>query len=60
LRRRGYASACVAAASQAQLDAGRRSCFLFTDDSSPTSNHIYETIGYRPIADTVSYRFGDA
>ena len=60
LRRRGYASACVAAVSQAQLDAGRRSCFLFTDISNPTSNHVYESIGYRPVAETVSYRFGQA
>jgi predicted GNAT family acetyltransferase len=44
-RRRGYASALVARASQVQLDAGRRYCFLFTDLANPTSNHIYQAIG---------------
>ena len=47
-RRRGYASALVAEASQLQLDAGRRFRFLFTDLANPTSNHIYQTIGYEP------------
>ena len=57
LRRRGYASACVAAVSQAQLDAGRRSCFLFADNANPTANHIYLTIGYQPVSDVAVYRF---
>ena len=60
LRRRGYASACVAAASQAQLDAGRRFCFLFTDLANPTSNHIYREIGYEPVRDVEVYRFEQA
>jgi len=57
LRRRGYASALVAAASQAQLDAGRRFCFLFTDLANPTSNRIYQAIGYEPVCDVDEYRF---
>jgi predicted GNAT family acetyltransferase len=56
-RRRGYASALVAAASQAQLDAGRRFCFLFTDLANPTSNHIYGAIGYEPVRDVDQYGF---
>jgi predicted GNAT family acetyltransferase len=56
-RRRGYASACVAALSQAMLDAGRRFCFLYTDLANPTSNHIYQDVGYRPVADADAYRF---
>jgi predicted GNAT family acetyltransferase len=56
-RRRGYASACVAALSQLLLDDGRRFCFLFTDLSNPTSNHIYQAIGYRPVCDVDEYRF---
>ncbi|MGZ8438313.1 MAG: GNAT family N-acetyltransferase [Candidatus Limnocylindrales bacterium] len=59
-RRRGYASALVAASSQLQLDAGRRFCFLFTDLANPTSNHIYQTIGYEPIRDVDEYRFAGA
>jgi GNAT superfamily N-acetyltransferase len=50
-RRRGYASALVAAASQAALDEGRRQVFLFTDLANPTSNHIYAAIGYEPVRD---------
>lgn len=57
LRRRGYASACVAAASQAQLDAGRQFCFLFADIANPTSNHVYLKIGYEPVSDVSVYRF---
>jgi hypothetical protein len=56
-RRRGYASALVAEASQRQLDAGRRFCFLFTDQANPTSNHIYQTIGYEPVRDVEELRF---
>jgi len=56
-RRRGYASACVAAVSQIQLDAGRRFCFLFTDLANPTSNHIYQAIGYRPVCDVDEWKF---
>jgi len=51
LRGHGYASACVAAASQRQLDEGRTRCFLLTDLANPTANHIYEAIGYRPVRD---------
>jgi hypothetical protein len=51
LRGRGYASACVAALSQRLLDSGYKFCCLFTDLSNPTSNHIYRTIGYTPVAD---------
>ena len=57
-RGRGYASALVAEASQLQLDAGRRFCFLFTDLANPTSNHIYQAIGYEPVRDVDEYRFG--
>jgi uncharacterized protein len=61
-RRRGYASALTAAVSQAQLDAGRRFVFLFTDLANPTSNKIYQAIGYKPVTDVDSYRTveGDA
>jgi predicted GNAT family acetyltransferase len=57
LRRNGYASACVAALSQHLLDSGYRFCFLLTDLANPTSNRIYQAIGYEPIADVDEYRF---
>ncbi len=50
-RRRGYASAVTAATSQAELDKGRRFIFLFTDLANPTSNAIYQAIGYEPVID---------
>jgi predicted GNAT family acetyltransferase len=57
-RRRGYASACVAALSQALLDSGRQRCFLFTDLANPTSNAIYRALGYRPVCDMASISLG--
>ncbi|HEV2131717.1 MAG TPA: GNAT family N-acetyltransferase [Longimicrobiaceae bacterium] len=55
LRGRGYASACVAQASQRALDAGCRFCFLYTDLANPTSNSIYRRIGYQPVCDVVDW-----
>jgi predicted GNAT family acetyltransferase len=57
LRRRGYATECVAKLSQYLLDEGNNYCFLFTDLSNPTSNSIYQKIGYYPITDVDEYRF---
>jgi predicted GNAT family acetyltransferase len=57
-RGHGYASALVAAASQAQLDDGLAFCFLFTDLANSTSNHIYQAIGYEPVTDIDVYVFG--
>jgi uncharacterized protein len=57
LRGRGYASALTAALTQRLLDGGRRFCFLYTDLSNPTSNSIYQRIGYRPVADADSWSF---
>jgi uncharacterized protein len=57
LRGRGYASNLVAAVSQLQLASGRSFCFLFTDLTNPTSNHIYQMIGYAPVTDVDQYRF---
>lgn len=58
-RGRGYASACVAGASQAQLDAGLQFVFLYTDLANPTANHIYQAIGYEPVRDVAEWRFDD-
>jgi predicted GNAT family acetyltransferase len=57
-RKKGYASACVAALSQLLLDEGYRYCFLFTDLANSTSNHIYKAIGYEPVCDVDEYEFG--
>lgn len=57
LRRRGYATECVAKLSKQLLDEGNNYCFLFTDLSNPTSNSIYQKIGYKPIIDENHYKF---
>jgi uncharacterized protein len=56
-RGKGFAGACVAALSQKLLDDGRKFCFLYTDLANPTSNHIYQTIGYEPVTDATVYTF---
>jgi predicted GNAT family acetyltransferase len=56
-RRQGLGAAVTAAASRAALDAGAEEVVLFTDRANPTTNHIYEEIGYRPVGDRVSLRF---
>jgi predicted GNAT family acetyltransferase len=55
LRRRGYASAVTAALTAAELGAGHR-CFLFTDSANPTSNKIYEAMGYAWVCDVEEWR----
>ncbi|OMI10137.1 hypothetical protein BTA30_20410 [Bacillus swezeyi] len=58
-RKKGYASSCVAALSRALLDEGFSFCCLYTNLDNPTSNKIYQEIGYRPVADAVAYAFYD-
>lgn len=56
-RGKGYASALVAALSQEMLDWGYQWTTLFTDLANPTSNKIYQAIGYQPVMDVDMYRF---
>lgn len=56
-RGRGYASSLVASESQWLLDQGHKYCFLYTDLANPTSNSIYQRIGYRQIAESAEYSF---
>ena len=49
--------ALTAALTQQLLDGGRRFCFLFTDLANPTSNSIYQRIGYRPVSDVDLWSF---
>jgi predicted GNAT family acetyltransferase len=57
-RGRGYASACVASLTQQLLDEGFAQCCLYTDLANPTSNKIYQAIGYRPVCDAAEYHLG--
>ncbi len=56
-RGHGFASAVTAAATQAAFDRGRRLVFLFTDLTNPTSNKIYQRLGYEPVIDVDMVRF---
>jgi hypothetical protein len=56
-RRRGYASACVATLTARELATPGRTCMLFTDLENPTSNGIYQAVGYRRIGDAVQLEF---
>jgi predicted GNAT family acetyltransferase len=56
-RKKGYASALVAALSQRLLDKGVPRCFLFTDAANPTSNRIYRALGYERVCDFRLYDF---
>jgi uncharacterized protein len=57
-RRCGYASALVAELTRRLLADGRRFCVLYTDLSNPTSNGIYQRVGYEPVADFDWWAFG--
>lgn len=57
LRGHGYGSAVVAALSQKMLSEGRKFCFLYTDLANPTSNSIYQKLGYRPVCDSAHHSF---
>ncbi|HJD85216.1 GNAT family N-acetyltransferase [Kitasatospora aureofaciens] len=57
LRGRGYASAVTAAASAHVLGLGAEEVLLYTDLDNPTSNSIYQQIGYRPVEDCLVLDF---
>ena len=56
-RKKGYATALVAHLSQKLLNEGWKFITLFTDLSNPTSNSIYQKVGFRPICDFQEYYF---
>lgn len=50
-RGRGYAGAVTTVVSRAALDGGASDVVLFTDVANPTSNALYQRLGYRPVED---------
>ena len=56
LRKKGYATSCVAGLSEFLLKTNKF-CALFTDLSNPISNSIYQKIGYIPLCDFTQYKF---
>ena len=55
-RKKGYARTMVAACST-ELLKSYNFCVLYTDLMNPTSNKIYQEIGYKRIADSVQLGF---
>lgn len=56
-RCKGYAYNLIYRVSKEFLDNGADYCVLFTDDSNPISNHVYEKIGYERKVDIVDLDF---
>jgi predicted GNAT family acetyltransferase len=59
-RGHGYAAGATVAVSQAALDAGATDVLLYTDLANPTSNALYQRLGYRPVEDRLVLSFGAA
>jgi predicted GNAT family acetyltransferase len=57
-RGRGFGGAVTAAVSQAARDAGAAEVVLFTDLANPTSNDLYQRLGYEAVSDRAIYSFG--
>ncbi|MET9447048.1 GNAT family N-acetyltransferase [Streptomyces cinerochromogenes] len=57
LRGRGYAGAVTVAVTRAALTAGATDVVLFTNPANPTSNALYQRVGYVPLADFAGYAF---
>jgi hypothetical protein len=54
-RGHGYASRAVYEVSRRIIESGTRAC-LFTDQANPTSNKIYEALGYERLVDMANLR----
>ncbi|MGZ2358252.1 GNAT family N-acetyltransferase [Streptomyces sp. 372A] len=55
LRGRGYAGAATVEAGLAALAEGAEEVLLFADLANPTSNGVYQRVGYRPVTDFAVY-----
>ena len=56
-RRRGYASACVAALCNEILSTGKSFCTLFADVANPTANGVYQRLGFQPLGEFLEFDF---
>lgn len=56
-RGRGCASACTAAVAAGLRERGAAEVCLYTDVVNPTSNKIYQAIGFEPLHDTADLAF---
>ncbi|MGW4033063.1 GNAT family N-acetyltransferase [Streptomyces sp. NPDC004838] len=60
LRGRGYAASVTAEVSRAALATGAKEVVLFADLANPTSNALYQRLGYRTLTDWAVYDFSPA
>jgi RimJ/RimL family protein N-acetyltransferase len=58
-RRRGYGAAVTTAVTRQALDLGARAVVLYTDLANPTSNALYQRLGYLAVSDRVSLGLSD-
>lgn len=58
-RRNGYAAGLTWALSHQALADGAERVVLHTDLSNPTSNAIYQRLGYRPVYDSTEFELAD-
>ena len=58
-RRNGYAAGVTWATTYAAIDAGAEHVLLHTDLSNPTSNGVYQRLGYRPLHDVAEFELRD-
>jgi predicted GNAT family acetyltransferase len=54
-RGKGFATSCVASLCRQLLGSGFKYCMLYTDLANPTSNSVYQKIGFIPVCDSVEY-----
>ena len=59
-RGQGFGGAVTAAVSQAALDAGVAEVLLYTDLANPTSNALYQRLGFQPVSDRIQLAFSPA
>lgn len=53
----GFAGAATVAATRAALAGHASEVVLFTDLANPTSNRLYQRLGYQPVEDRVVMEF---
>jgi predicted GNAT family acetyltransferase len=56
-RGKGFGSMLVYQLTMEILQSGKAMSFLYTDLSNPTSNSIYQKMGYKPVGDSLYLRF---
>ncbi len=59
-RGRGYAGAATAAVTRRCFDQGAERCFLYTDLDNPTSNALYQRLGYEWVTESREVTFTSA